>query len=318
MDMFKKIFNRISLVYKEAISLFSNGWSFGYVMWNFIWWLSWSAKLHKLNKLATKKKTVYIEKHFLKHYSDIIENYRNAKESTQECSDFKIWIFWGQGKENMPNVVKACYKKITENNDNVQFIDMSNVGDFVEIPNIIYEKLKTGKLLYAHFSDIVRNSLLAKYGGLWLDATVYTSGKIPEITKQCTFFSPHDKSNNTYWVSYAMGSNKINSVIFSFVRDILIAVCIKENIWPEYLLQDHIIDFAHKNIPSAKLSIDETPENNTRRFVLFALMNKPYDNEIYKDLIKDNFIFKLSYKANYKSTSSGQKTFYAQLIENYQ
>ena len=314
--MFKKIFNRISLVYKETISLLRSGWSLGYVIWNFIWWLSWSLKLQKLNKLATKKKTVYIEKHLYKHYSDIIENYRNAKESTQECSDFNIWIFWGQGKENMPNVVKACYKKITENNDNVQFIDMSNVGDFVEIPKIVYEKLKTGKLLYAHFSDIVRNSLLAKHGGLWLDATVYTSGKIPEMAKQYTFFSPHDKSNNTLWVSYAMGSNKINSVIFSFVRDILIAVCTKENVWPEYLLQDRIIGLAHKNIPSAKLSIDETPENNTRRVMLFGLMNKSYDENTYQNLIKDNFIFKLSYKANYKLTSEGHNTFYAQLIEN--
>ena len=50
--------------------------------------------------------------------------------------------------------------------------------------------------------------------------------------------------------------------------------------------------------------------------MLFALMNKSYDENTYQNLIKDNFIFKLSYKANYKLTSEGQNTVYAQLIEN--
>jgi hypothetical protein len=314
--MIKKAFNRISTIFKEPVLLLKAGWSFSYVIWNFIWWLSWSIKMHKLNKFAADKKGTYIEKHLLKHYSDIIEKYRTAEESTQICKDFKIWIFWGQGKDKMPDVVKACYNKITENNDNVEFIDMNNVRDFVQLPEIIYEKLENKKLLYAHFSDIVRNSLLAKYGGLWLDVTVYTVDRIPEIATTHTFFSPHDKKNSVYWVSYAMGSNKINSVTFSFVRDILLQFAQKEDVWPEYLLQDRLIGFAHENIPSAKLSIDETPDNNTRRFMLFALMNEAYDEHTYKELIKDNFLFKLSYKAHYKLNCNGEKTFYAQLIAN--
>ncbi len=316
--MFKKIFNRISLVYKETISLLRSGWSLSYVIWNFIWWLSWSLKLQKLNKIATNKKTIHIEKYLLKNYSDIIEKYRNAKESTQECRDFKIWIFWGQGEENMPVLVKACYNKMIENNPNVQFIDMSNVRQFVKLPEIVYEKLRAGNLLYAHFSDIVRNTLLAKYGGLWLDSTIWTDGKIPELAKSYTFFSPHDKNNSIFWCSYAMGSNKINSVTFRFLQEMLVAVCTRERIWPEYLFQDRLLDFAHRNIPAAQSSIDATPENNTRRFMLFALMNKPYNDDTYNDLIKDNFIFKLSYKAKYKLECDGKQTYYAKLIANKQ
>ena len=78
----------------------------------------------------------------------------------------------------------------------------------------------------------------------------------------------------------------------------------------------YLFDFAYKNIPATKTAIDETPQNNTRRFMLFALMNKPWDEEVYNELIKDNFIFKLSYKANYKLTCDEKKTFYAQLIES--
>lgn len=316
--MIKKIFNRITLVYKETISLLRSGWNFGYVVWNFIWWLSWSIKLQKLNKLATNKKTIYIEKHLIKHYSDIIEKYRIAEESCVECKDFKIWVFWGQGEDKMPALVKACYNKMIENNPNIQFIDMSNVREFVELPEIVYEKLRTGNLLYAHFSDIVRNTLLARYGGLWLDATVYTPNKVPEIVKQCTFFSPHDKNSSTFWCSYAMGSNKINSTTFSFTRDMLITVCTKEDAWPEYLFQDRLFDFAYKHIPATRTAINATPENNNRRYMLFALMNKPYDENTYTELTKDNFIFKLSYKAHYKLECDGKQTYYAKLIANKQ
>ena len=52
--------------------------------------------------------------------------------------------------------------------------------------------------------------------------------------------------------------------------------------------------------------------------MLFALMNKPYNDDIYNDFIKDNFIFKLSYKAKYKLECDGKQTYYAKLIANKQ
>ncbi len=314
--MIKKAFNRISTMFKEPVLLLKAGWSFSYVIWNFIWWLSWSIKMHKLNKFAADKKGTYIEKHLLKHYSDIIEKYRTAEESTQICKDFKIWIFWGQGKDKMPDVVKACYNKITENNDNVEFIDMSNVRDFVQLPEIIYEKLENKEISYTNFSDILRNTLLAQYGGIWIDSTVWFPYKMPKMVKDCFFFSPHNKQDGTKWCGYALGSNIIGSATFNFMREILTEVCIKEKIWPDYLLMGYLFDFAYAHIPATQKAMDSIPTNNTRRFMLFALMNQAYDEHTYKELIKDNFLFKLSYKAKYKLNCNGEKTFYAQLIAN--
>ena len=48
--------------------------------------------------------------------------------------------------------------------------------------------------------------------------------------------------------------------------------------------------------------------------MLFALMNKPYDEKYYKKLISENFIFKLSYKAEYKLECDGKSTYYAKVI----
>lgn len=316
--MYKKIFNRINLVYKETILLLRSGWSLGYVIWNFIWWLSWSIKLLKLNKFASNKKSVYIERHLLKHYADIIEKYRNTKESEIMCNDFKIWFFWGQGIDKMPPLVKACYKKIIENNTNVQFIDMNNVRDFVEIPQIIYYKLERKEISYTNFSDILRNTLIAQYGGVWIDSTIWFPHKMPNIIKQCVLFSPHNAETKTTLVGYALGSNRISSVTFNFMKDVLTTICIKEKVWPDYLLMGYLLDFAYKNFSTTRIAINNLPQNNTRRFMLFALMNKPWNEEIYNELTKDNFIFKLSYKADYKLICNGEKTFYAQLIAKYQ
>lgn len=317
--MIKKVISRISLIFNEAISLLRDGWSISYITWNIIWWLSWSMKLMSLNNKATAKKAKQIEKYIEKKYSYIIEKYRTAEESMVECQDFKIWVFWGQGIENMPKLVKRCYEQLTKyNNGSVHFIDMNNVRNYVELPEIVYEKLNSGKLLHAHFSDIVRNSLLAEYGGLWLDATVYTAGQIPEIAKHSTFFSPHDKDAGTYWCTYAIGSNKLNSVTFSFVRDLLIKTCAENRSWPDYLYQDYLFGIAQKHLPATKAAMDATPQNNTRRFMLFALMNKPYNEKEYSELIADNFIFKLSYKANYRLECNGEKTYYSKLIANKQ
>ena len=160
-----KTIDRISMIFKEAHSLIKGGWEISYAMWCIIWWMSWSMKLTKLNKLSTEKKKHYIFRHIHKHYSSIVNRYQQAKESECECKEYKIWVFWAQGKDNMPSLVKACFNKLKENNKNVQFIDMNNVHEFVSIPSIVYDKLKKGEMLFAHFSDILRNTLLAQHGG---------------------------------------------------------------------------------------------------------------------------------------------------------
>ena len=307
---------RFSSIISEFYHLIKAGWPLYWAMWNLIWWLSWYAGARKVNIIAEERKQSFLEKYINENYSEIVKKYTCSKESENECTNFRIWIFWGQGETDMPSLVRACYKKLKENNKNVQFIDMNNTKQFVVLPQVVYDKLKKGELLFAHFSDILRNTLIAQYGGLWLDATVWFPNKMPDIATSSTFFSPHNTDDNTFWCSYAMGSNKINSVTFSFVRDILTAVCEKEGKWPCYLFQDHVLKFAHKHIPAAKKAIDETPTNNTRRFMLFHLINKPYNEKEYSELISNNFIFKLSYKSLYKLEYEGRETFYSHLIAN--
>jgi hypothetical protein len=57
--------------------------------------------------------------------------------------------------------------------------------------------------------------------------------------------------------------------------------------------------------------MDAVPQNNTRRNDLHFMLNKPYDTQAYLELIKQNWLFKLSYKTPWKErTEDGRQTFY--------
>ena len=91
----------------------------------------------------------------------------------------KIWICWFQGLENAPELVKACYNSVLKNYKDKEIIVLTeeNYEQYVDIPEYILKKWKKGYITFAHFSDILRIELLSKYGGLWLDSTIFTTKK---------------------------------------------------------------------------------------------------------------------------------------------
>ena len=47
----------------------------------------------------------------------------------------------------------------------------NNFKQYIELPDYIEKKFEKGKISMAHFSDLLRISLLAKWGGMWIDST---------------------------------------------------------------------------------------------------------------------------------------------------
>lgn len=87
-----------------------------------------------------------------------------------------IWQYWGQGwkYEELPDIVKLCYKSIEKYKGDYTVIrlDNKNLCEYVSFPEFVKEKLKNGNMSYTHFSDLLRLGLLNLYGGVWLDATI--------------------------------------------------------------------------------------------------------------------------------------------------
>jgi len=84
----------------------------------------------------------------------------------------KIWMLWFQGLDNAPHVVKECYASWKNLNPDWQviFLDDTNLHEYVDMEDIS----KGGGVLQKQtLADIIRINLLAKYGGVWVDATCY-------------------------------------------------------------------------------------------------------------------------------------------------
>ena len=100
--------------------------------------------------------------------------------------DNSIWFCWLQGIENAPELVKKCLESQREAfGEEVTVLDESSYTDYVTLPDYIVEKRKKGYIPSALFSDMIRLELLIRYGGTWIDATVFASPKIKEDGSRC-------------------------------------------------------------------------------------------------------------------------------------
>ncbi|MEY8483380.1 capsular polysaccharide synthesis protein [Lachnospiraceae bacterium 48-21] len=103
-----------------------------------------------------------------------------------------IWLLWLQGMEAAPKIVKMCIhsiEKASGKRDQIFLLDQNNIFDYIDLPEYIVKKWKDGIISHTHFSDIVRVRLLNIYGGIWIDSTVYFTGRrLPDYIKKGSLF----------------------------------------------------------------------------------------------------------------------------------
>lgn len=311
---------------------FSIAWS------GLLWWMGIYARKPSLSAKALKNLTTCIDKYFESKYADIISKYRNATDNNRgttkkriPTSEYPIWLFWWQGEVAMPDLVRTCYKYICMNNGNVTLLTKDNIEQYVHIPDIVYKKVAKGSISYTHFSDILRLTLLAERGGMWVDATCFNPYAIPDNAKQMLFCSPHDTlkqrelTDVVYWCdsggwrSWNIGTCETHTPLFLFCRDMIQAIAVNQKCMPHYFMVDCLIQYAYRKIPEIRDIIDSMPDCNTKcsdLFLLYFNKNKPYDEEEYQQLIKNDWLFKLTYKTIWRETVNGKETFYGKLFKN--
>lgn len=235
-----------------------------------------------------------------------------------------VWVFWWTGEENAPEIVKACIRSIRRNANGhrVIVIDKSNVLKYIQLPDYIEEKHNSGKIGHAHYSDMVRLSLLSQYGGVWIDATVFISQPLPEFLFEKEFYTAKSVNNQAFyfsrsrWVGYFLAGSK-TFPLFAFARDMLLEYWRDTDIIVSYLPMDYIFDIAYHVIPSVKDVMDRLPDNNPDRGALMSRINEPYSKALF-DMLQNGstFLSKLSWRYGNPTatTKSGEMTNYGHLL----
>lgn len=282
----------------------------------------------RLNKAADKYYKIaetFIIDYLTKCVSPIIDKYKNDDKIGEKNNNAPIWICWWTGLDTAPVLVKQCVKSIIKfsGNHKVNVIDKTNVSQFITVPEYMYKKQESGNMGVAHLADYIRVCLLEKYGGIWLDATIFCTDTINEDWFDLPVFtlkSEYVESlyiSKYQWTTFCLGGYSDN-IFYSFLKDAFVSYWEQEDYIIDYLLFDYLIYIAYENIPAIKKYMDMIPTNTPHRDDLQAAMNARLPSESFYNVIKsDTTLYKLSWRETYsKSTVDGRESVYGYFIDS--
>lgn len=281
-----------------------------------------------LNKVGVKKysQSQVIDNFISKEFRDITQKFSNLEISHKDVDNIPkmIWVFWWQGFDSMPNVVKECYNSIIRNSNGreVVLITGETYMDYVIIPRYIVNKVSKGIISYTHFSDYLRVALLSKYGGLWIDAAIFVTKPIQY--NNAYFYSPklslqqQESPHLHLWVIGVMEAPP-NMPLFSFLLEILTAYWHRYNEVFSYLMLDYFIRYSYEHFRWFKDIIDTQQLNSPDLHSSRYMFDKEVDFARLEELLANNTFLSLTYRLHYPLQSdNGVETFYAALIKKYQ
>lgn len=266
---------------------------------------------------ARIKKDKLIFDYLNSFYQDVyfVENHQVAENPKI------IWVMWQQGFDKAPNIVKLCHQSLLKNKpEDVQVIEITdqNIFDFITFPDFIMEKYHNGIISRTHFSDLVRIKLLARYGGVWFDATEYISKSIPERVFELPFFTVHGAIHpdrllpflDGKWTAFAIGGIQLD--MFQLIDLLLMEYWKKHDAMIDYWLIDYVINYAYTHFNFVGELIDNCSVNNTHIHDIEFLIRGNCDKRDFEKILyqNDTYIHKLSYKSNViNPKSEGYRTF---------
>lgn len=237
-----------------------------------------------------------------------------------------IWCCWWQGEESMPELVKMCHTRLKQvipsDRAELHLITLENYKSYVDIPHHILQKFEEEIITMTTMSDVLRFHLLERYGGYWVDSTVFFTGTIPEEYFDDKFYCQRmtlskqakREACKSNWCGFSMAGTKGN-LIFKYMKDAFSKWWDDYDAIIDYVLIDYLLMSGYKYIPLIKETIDQVPNNNEDIFEMYQYLNYPYSEELYVRLTERNVMHKLTYKMNLeKMTEDGRMTLYGYLL----
>lgn len=237
-----------------------------------------------------------------KKYKKFIANYSlTYNEKLPRIRSNKIWICWFQGIDNAPDVVKNCYYSILNNikDRDIILITEDNYRDYVEFPKNIQNKIELGIITKTHTSDLLRLELLNRYGGTWIDATVFCSGKsIPEYMLNSDLFlfqslKPGLNGKCTCISSWFI-SACTNNPILLLTQSMLYDYWEKNDRMIDYFLLHKFFQIAIEKYPEEWQKV--VPFDNSTPHILLLRLFEKYDEYIWSSIREQTCFHKISYK----------------------
>lgn len=259
-------------------------------------------------------------KYFERRYGEFYRSYDYAAPMAPVDPNMegRVWICWWQGLENAPEIVKRCVESIQRNagDHQVTIITDRNVEQYIDIPEWVKKKQSEGIISRTNLSDLLRLSLLAKYGGLWLDATFFCTGPLSDMAFGSPLFSIkrpdylHCSIAQGYFAGYSLACDASHRRIFAAVRDFFLEYWKTNDFLVDYLLVDYMIVLAQRHNKDIADAFAAIKPNNPCCDDLYKALGEPYDEEVWSKLTEETNLFKLTWKQEFPLEKDGRPTFY--------
>lgn len=221
------------------------------------------------------------------------------QESKSKTFDFtpRVFMYWGQGFDVAPPIVQTCLAaaKSLHSADELVLLDNESIGDWIELPR---QAWKISERYRAAFSDVLRIELLAKYGGIWSDATCLPTenlvSKFDYMTGLSGFFAfKHlDADSLSSWFLASRPNSYVSLMVSQAMRaywkifDKPITYYYMHQIWIQlYDLDDRF-----------RAQVDRIPDLHVDPRALNRSLLSDYEQSKFEAMVSDSFVHKLSYK----------------------
>jgi hypothetical protein len=230
------------------------------------------------------------------HREAILEAYRASGEPEPRRPDtVHVFVFWAQGFDQAPPVVRMCRDQLLALHEPgvVVCLDSQTLSDWVELPDHVVE---AGSGMITQYSDLVRAALLARHGGIWVDATVLVTTELTSLYDTLTptgFFAPTYRAGGI--ASWVMASEQ-HGYIVSIMRETELLYWNEPDAPKAYFKFHQMFEAQYLLDERFAASFDGMPTVSPHLRRLHGLMRQPYAPKRLRRVLGKSFVHKLTYK----------------------
>lgn len=257
--------------------------------------------------------------HLKKKYTDVLNRPFQEKTETPNPYPDKIWVAWLQGEENAPALVKKCIASVRQHSAGreVILITEKNISQYVTFPEYIQKKKAKGIIFNTHYSDLLRIFLLAQYGGIWIDSTVYLTAPLPAYILQAPLFcykSSYLSPGKIKASNWFIAAERNNEIIVR-TKELLLEYWKRENYLKHYFIFHFLFAIAIDTIPRLTEQWKAVPYfSNVEPHTLSFELTAPFDEKRWEQIKMLSPVHKLTYKLKPEQTE--RENTFLQMILN--
>lgn len=165
-----------------------------------------------------------------------------SSPATTSCEG-PVWLYWAQGRDHAPPIVQSCLKSVERHlpDRDIIILDDNSIGRYIQPHPVAAERVKSKSR--AHFSDMIRVELLHKYGGTWMDATVFLAGTPRQDMMNSEFFA-FTRNADPYLLSNWFLTARPEHPLISAMREMLISYWLENEQLINYFIFHHLFECA--------------------------------------------------------------------------